>query len=85
MAVRKIAISVPEEVLRQVDRLARKSKTTRSGLITRVLREVSDASNQAEVTERINHLFNDQDLIDEQASTAHTFLQAAENDEDSGW
>ncbi len=75
MTVRKIAISVPEEVLIEVDRLAKKSKTTRSSLITQVLKEVSHASNQAEIAERINHLFNDEEIIEEQRSTAQLFLQ----------
>lgn len=80
MAVRKIAISLPEDVLRQVDRLAKRTKTTRSGCIARVMAEVSHASTQREITEQINLLFNDRELADEQIATAQEYLQAAEKD-----
>ncbi len=57
MPVRKIAISVPEDVLNRVDRLAKKSYTTRSGLITQVLKEIAPAASRSEITEKINALF----------------------------
>lgn len=86
MPVRKIAISLPEDVLRIVDRLARRTKTTRSGCIARVLAEVSHASTQAEITEQINKLFADSAIGAEQTSTALTFLKAAEKGvEDPEW
>jgi hypothetical protein len=78
MAVRKIAISLPEDVLRRVDRLANRAKTTRSGFISRVLSEVSHASGQAEITSRINALFDEPALADEQAATSRIYLRAAE-------
>ena len=78
MAVKKIAISVPNEVLIQVDRLAKKAKSTRSGYITQVLRQISHASTQAEVTHQINELFSDVALVEEQSETAHIFWKAAE-------
>ena len=84
LAVRKIAISVPEDVLKHVDRLAKKAHTTRSGLITRVLEEVSHARSQSEITDRINELFEKSGLTEEQSSVSSEFLRAAEN-EDSGW
>jgi metal-responsive CopG/Arc/MetJ family transcriptional regulator len=84
MGVKKIAISVPAEVLKNVDRLARQSKTTRSGLISRVLREVSHAHHQHEITESINRLFEDPESGAEQLKTANFYLRAAEGD-DSEW
>jgi metal-responsive CopG/Arc/MetJ family transcriptional regulator len=86
MAVRKIAISLPEDVLRQVDRQAKRSKTTRSGWITSVLSEVSRASTRAEITERINGIFGVPELAEEQSATATEYLKAAESgSEDEGW
>jgi hypothetical protein len=85
MAVRKIAISIPEDVLALVDRLAKRTKTTRSGCITRVLSEVARATTQAEITDRINQLFLNPDLAQEQASTARVYLRAAEDDGDEQW
>jgi len=86
MAVRKIAISVPEDVLKEVDRLAKKTKTTRSGLITQLLKEVSHASGQADIVNRINSLFEDPEIAEEQASTSNLFLQSPKKKyESSDW
>jgi metal-responsive CopG/Arc/MetJ family transcriptional regulator len=88
MAVKKVAISVPSEILKKIDRLAKNSKTTRSGLITHVLREVSHVNDQREISEVINRLFEDSEVAEEQGSTSHLFLRAAEIDdegEESGW
>lgn len=86
MPVRKIAISLPENVLHEVDRLAKRTKTTRSGCIAKVLSEVSHATNQAEITERINKLFGDPEIANEQTAVAGHFLRAAEKGfKDSEW
>ena len=99
MPVRKIAISLPEDVLAQVDRLAQRTKTTRSGCIARVLSEVSRLKTQAEITERINLLFassadterlaerpGKSEIAEEQAETAAFYLKAAEAvPEDPEW
>jgi metal-responsive CopG/Arc/MetJ family transcriptional regulator len=86
MAVRKIAISLPEDVLKEVDRLAKKSKTTRSALISKVLKEVSHASTQREITARINRLFEDPKIKEEQSDTARTFLMSPKKEYgDSDW
>ena len=80
MAVKKIAISVPEEVIRQVDRLAKRTHTTRSGLISQILKEVSQAQTQADLTVQINRVFDDFSVREEQSSTSKNFLRAAESD-----
>jgi len=82
MAVRKIAISVPGNILGQIDRMAKQAGSTRSGFISRVLEEVSHARTQAEITERINALFDDGSLAKEQLATSRGFLRAAEPNED---
>ena len=76
MAVRKIAISVPEEILKDVDRLAKKAKTNRSALISRILKEVSRASAEGSLVARINDLFADGSVQEEQKRTAHMFLHS---------
>ena len=47
MAARKFAISVPEEVIREVDHAAKRRGMTRSGFITDVLSQVARALDQA--------------------------------------
>ena len=76
MPVRKIAISVPEEVLRHVDRAARRAGLTRSGFITALLRRGASARSDAEVTRRLNALFADPEIAGEQRSTSEGFLRA---------
>lgn len=84
MAVRKIAISVPEDVLRQIDRVAKRAKTTRSGFITQVLSDVSRATGRAEVTERINSIFGEESVVEEQGSVANDYLLRAAESETEG-
>lgn len=77
MAVRKFAISVPEDVMRQVDRAATRRGTTRSGFIAHVLARVAGARTDAEISRRVNALFSDPQLTREQAGTARAFRRAA--------
>lgn len=76
MAVRKIAISVPEDVLKQVDRLAKRAKTTRSALISQVLGHISRASSQKEMIAQINEIFSDPEVAAEQIATSNYFLHS---------
>jgi hypothetical protein len=51
-----------------------------------VLREVSQARGKAEITERINELFGNPEVAQEQAQTSRDFLRAAEpSEEGSEW
>ncbi|HVY62900.1 MAG TPA: hypothetical protein VHF22_14680 [Planctomycetota bacterium] len=70
MAAKKFAISVPEDVMRQVDRAARGLGVTRSRYIVGVLRRVARARSDAEITRRVDELFADPEVAREQAETA---------------
>ena len=70
MAARKFAISVPEEVMRQVDQAAAHRGVTRSRFIGDVLRRVAGARSDEEITHRINRVFADPALAREQRDTA---------------
>jgi metal-responsive CopG/Arc/MetJ family transcriptional regulator len=74
MSAKKFAISIPEDVMRQVDEAAAKRKMTRSGFIAEVLRRVARARSDAEITKRINHVFADPALATEQKETAEAYL-----------
>ena len=74
---RKTTIAVPEEILEDVDRAARERGESRSRFITRVLRLVVRARKDAEVTRRLDELFADESLREEQRL-------AAEESEDLG-
>lgn len=83
MAVKKIAISVPEDVIEQVDRAAAERRMTRSAYISWVLRRTARARSDAEITARINAFFSDPALDDEQRETAKALgrLRASEGTE----
>ena len=73
MAARKFAISVPEDVMRQVDRAARRRRMTRSGFITHVLAHVASARTDAEISKRVDAIFRDAEVAREQRETARAF------------
>jgi hypothetical protein len=73
MAYRKTAIAVPEEVLADVDRAARARGESRSKYITHVLRAAVRARRDADITRRLNKLFADETVADEQLDTAASF------------
>jgi metal-responsive CopG/Arc/MetJ family transcriptional regulator len=73
MRAKKIAISVPAEVIEEVDRAAEERRLTRSAFITDVLRRVARAKRDAEITEKINALFTDPEIVAEQKKAARDF------------
>jgi metal-responsive CopG/Arc/MetJ family transcriptional regulator len=76
MAVRKIAISVPEDVVDRVDDAARERGITRSRFISDVLRRVAAARSDAEISRRVDALFRDPKVVAEQAATARATSRA---------
>ena len=75
MAMKKIAISLPEPVLEQVDRLAASRGESRSHLIATVLDRVARAKRDRDVTARIDALLADDTVAAEQKTTAKQFLR----------
>ena len=75
MAHRKTAIAVPEEVLEEVDRAARERGESRSRFISRVLRLAVRARRDAEVTRRLDALFADESVREEQRREAQELAQ----------
>ena len=64
MAHRKTAIAVPEEILDEVDRVARARGESRSRFISRVLRLALRARRDAEITHRLDALFADESVAE---------------------
>lgn len=73
MALRKTAIAVPEDLLRAVDRAAQERHESRSRFVTRVLRHAVRARRDAEITRRLNALFADSTIADEQRGETADF------------
>ena len=85
MAHRKTAIAVPAEILDEVDRAARARGESRSRFITRVLRLAVRARRDAEVTRRLDALFADEPLAEEQRREADDLARLAVDWADERW
>ena len=75
MAMKKIAISLPEPVLERVDRLAASRGESRSRLIATVLDRVGRAKRNRDITVQIDTLLADGTIAAEQKATANEFLR----------
>jgi len=69
MALRRIVIAIPEDLLAAVDGAAGARGETRSRFVTTVLQEAVRANSDAEITTRLNRLFAEPDLAAEQSRT----------------
>jgi metal-responsive CopG/Arc/MetJ family transcriptional regulator len=70
MPTTKFAISLPTDVMDEVDRAARERGVTRSRFISQVLSRVARAKRDREITRRINEVLSDTGLMEEQRTTA---------------
>ena len=75
MAMKKIAISLPEPVLERVDRLAASRGESRSRLIATVLDRVARAKRDRDITAQIDALLANGPIAAEQKTTANEFLR----------
>ena len=75
MAMKKIAISLPEPVLERVDRLAASRGESRSRLIATVLDRVARAKRDRDITAQIDALLANGSIATEQKPTANEFLR----------
>lgn len=66
----KIAITVPEEIVMQVDRAARQRGESRSSFISHVLRAALRARRDADITRRLDELFQKENVAAEQRRIA---------------
>jgi metal-responsive CopG/Arc/MetJ family transcriptional regulator len=85
MPLHKTAIAIPEELLAAVDRAARSRRETRNRFVTRVLQEAVRARRDAEVTRRLNELFAEPAVAEEQASGAAEMDTVGTDWDDESW
>lgn len=55
----KIAVSIPDDVFQDAEKLARRCKTSRSALYSRALKELLARQDEDEITERMNRTLDD--------------------------
>lgn len=75
MAVRKLAISLPEEVLAQIDAAAAERGQTRSGFISASLVTLARARTDREISRLANQVFADPGMRREQGRTARALAR----------
>ena len=85
MASAKIAITVPEDVLSEVDAAARVRGETRSGFISRILKTALKARRDAGITRRLNELFADESVVAAQERITREMDSAGTDWSDEVW
>ncbi len=85
MARAKIAITVPEDVLSEVDAAARMRGETRSGFISRILKTALKARRDAGITRRLNELFADESVVAAQERITREMDSAGTDWSDEVW
>ena len=85
MASAKIAITVPEDVLSEVDAAARMRGETRSGFISRILKTALKARRDAGITRRLNELFAEESVVATQERITREMDSAGTNWSDEVW
>lgn len=85
MALRKTAIALSDDLLSAVDRAARARRESRNRFVTRVLQEAVRARRDAEVTKRLNALFADSEVVEEQVRTARDLDSVGTDWGDERW
>ncbi len=73
MPMRKIAISIPEAVLEAVDDMAARRNESRSRLIATILSRLASAKRDREIAARIDALFEDDTIREDQLRVAESF------------
>jgi metal-responsive CopG/Arc/MetJ family transcriptional regulator len=81
----KTAITVPEEVLAEIDRAALARGESRSKYVTRVLMAAVRARHDAEITDRLNALFADERVAAAQVAEASSLDTTGQSFSDERW
>ena len=85
MALRKTAVALPEDLLREVDSAARERHESRNAFITRVLKAAMRARRDREITRQLDELFADPELREEERRSAEGLSTSATDWTDEGW
>ena len=85
MPTAKIAISLPEEVLAEMDGAARERGESRSGFIASILKAAMRARRRADITRRLNELFSDESVVSEQQRLTREMDAAGTDWSDETW
>lgn len=85
MAGHKTSIAVPPELLERIDRTAEQRGESRNRFIVTILEQAVRARRDAEITRRLDALFAERELSEEQARVAGELEDSAAAWGDEGW
>ena len=85
MPLRKTAVAISDDLLSAVDRAAQSRGESRNQFVTLVLQEAVRARRDAEVTKRLNELFANVELAQEQTRVASELDAIGTNWSDERW
>ena len=85
MPLHKTAIAISEDLLAAVDRAAQSRGESRNGFITLVLKEAVRAGRDADITRRLNELFADAEMAQEQSRGARDLDKAGTDWSSERW
>jgi hypothetical protein len=85
VALQKTAIAVPAALLAEIDEAARERSESRNRLINRILGAAMRARSDADVTRRLDELFADPSVADEQRRSARSLDDAGTAWDDESW
>jgi metal-responsive CopG/Arc/MetJ family transcriptional regulator len=85
MALRKTAIALSDDLLAAVDHAASERKESRNRFVTRVLQQAVRARRDADVTRRLDALFAETDLTEDQKRQAAELDAAGTDWSDERW
>ena len=84
MNTKKVAISVPKELIMAVDEISRQKGISRSKFITEILGERVLDEKDRQLKEAYNRVFSDDSIRKEQLDTSEWF-EGSGNNEGQGW
>jgi len=85
MPLKKTAVALPEDLLRAIDAAARDRGESRNALVTRVLVAAMRARRDREITRKLDELFADPALSDEERRSAQRLATVGTDWADERW
>ena len=80
MNTRKVAITIPKDLIAIIDTISRERGISRSKFISSVIREKITKERDRNLKEAYNRVFSDEAVRKEQLDTANWFLKAGSNE-----
>ena len=85
MPMTKVAISLPDEIVAQVDDAAHDRGESRSAFVAKVLREALRSRRGESITQRLNALFADEAVAAEQRRLTREMQSAGTDWDNESW